>query len=133
MSMKKTRTPTVRLTLAELHKQGWLAEVVEKRLPRLNISKDLFGFLDILAIKDGCTLGVQVTSGSNVGSHVKKITSAPALGMVLKAGWRVELHGWRKVKLKRGGRKEVYRCRVIRIEIATPDATNVGGFGVVED
>ena len=128
-----TKTPATRLSLIELRKQGWLTQVVERWVPGANIRRDLFGFIDIIAIKGKCTLAIQTTSSSNVSKHMQKMLDSPALSQVIEAGWRVELHGWRKVKLKRGGAKSVYRCRVMRVEVAESDATNKGGIGFVED
>ena len=92
-------TPTQR-TLAELRKRGYLAEVVEKWNPYgrdgFGSRKDLFGFIEVLALRDDETLAVQTTSASNVSARVKKIADADALSAVRKAGWYVVVHGWRK-------------------------------------
>lgn len=58
--------------------------------------QDLFGILDIVALRDGVTLGVQATSGSNVSARIKKITASDALPWLRKAGWRIAVVGWRK-------------------------------------
>jgi hypothetical protein len=92
-------SPTAR-TLMLLRQEGYLAEVVEKWIPRANIRKDLFGFIDILAVApDGTVLAAQVTSGSNVSARLAKsrdvIVTHPQLR---KTGWRFEVHGWRKLK-----------------------------------
>lgn len=88
-------TPTQR-SLAHLRKLGYLAAVVEKRIPRVFITRDLFGFVDIVALADGVTLAVQTTSGSNVASRIKKIRASAEFQRVLAAGWRIVVHGWRK-------------------------------------
>jgi hypothetical protein len=96
-------TPTAR-SLAYLRKEGWRAHVVEQRLPHSNITRDLFGFIDILAIRDGEVLAVQTTSASNVASRLTKIESdelADALAEVRKAGWAIHVHGWKKPTTKR--------------------------------
>jgi hypothetical protein len=90
-------TPTAR-SLAHLRKQGCLAEVVEKRLPKVFITKDLFGFIDILAIQGGLTIAVQTTSGPHVADRIAKIRASEHLRTVLNAGWRIVVHGWRKSK-----------------------------------
>jgi hypothetical protein len=92
-------SPTQR-SLKHLREQGYRAEVVEKWIPGANIRKDLWGFVDIVALRDGETLGVQSTSGSNVAARVKKIAESEAVGDVRKAGWRIVCHGWRKVNGK---------------------------------
>lgn len=88
-------SPTQR-SLAYLREQGWLAEVVERWNPHARVRKDLWGFVDILALREGETLGVQATSGTNVAARIAKIASAEHVGAVRRAGWRIEVHGWRK-------------------------------------
>ena len=88
-------SPTTR-TLALLRKDGWTAAVVEKWNPHARIRQDLFGIIDVLAVRDGDTLGVQCTSASNVSSRVQKITDSDALPRLREAGWLVVVHGWRK-------------------------------------
>lgn len=87
--------PTQR-SLKLLRDRGYRCEVVEKWIPRVNIRKDLFGFLDVLAIKDGKVLGVQATSDSNVSARVHKIGEAEAVADVRACGWSLVVHGWRK-------------------------------------
>jgi predicted RecB family endonuclease len=88
-------SPTSR-TLDWLRKQGFLAAVVEKRVPFRNITQDLWGFVDILAVKDGETYGIQCTSGSNVASRVKKVAASEHLPRLREAEWVIWVIGWRK-------------------------------------
>ena len=88
-------TPTQR-SLKHLREDGWLAEVVERWIPQARKRKDLFGFVDIVALRDDTTLGVQVTSGSNVSARVHKIADSDLVGAVRCAGWAIHVHGWRK-------------------------------------
>lgn len=90
-------SPTQR-SLKHLREQGYRAEVVEKWIPGANLRKDLFGFVDIVAIRGAETLGVQSTSRSNVSARVQKIADSEAVGDVRKAGWRIVVHGWGKLK-----------------------------------
>jgi hypothetical protein len=87
-------TPTQR-SLAHLREQGYLVAIVEHWNPHARIRQDLFGWIDLLAIRDGETLAVQTTA-SAVAARVKKITEAASLPVVRKAGWRILVHGWRK-------------------------------------
>lgn len=87
------RSPTAR-SLDHLRDLGYVAAVVEQHVTR-TITRDLFGFVDIIAVKPGETLAVQTTSASNVSSRVRKIADAEHLGAVREAGWRIEVHGWR--------------------------------------
>jgi hypothetical protein len=87
-------SPTAR-SLEHLRKQGYTAEVVERWIPGANIRKDLYGFIDILAINDTEVLGVQTTSGDHVAERVAKIAEHDNYAKVCKH-IRVLVHGWRK-------------------------------------
>jgi hypothetical protein len=87
-------TPTQR-SLAYLRDEGYLVAIVEHWNPFARIRQDLFGFIDLLAIRRDETLAVQVTA-SGVSSRVKKIEASPHLGRVREAGWKIFVHGWRK-------------------------------------
>jgi hypothetical protein len=89
-------TPTQR-TLKLLREDGWLAEVVERWVPGANIRKDLFGWVDIVALRDGETLAVQCTSYTNISARVKKIADSETVAQVRKSGWLIWVIGWRKV------------------------------------
>jgi len=88
-------SPTQR-SLKHLRAAGYVAEVVEKRVPKVHITRDLFGFVDVLALRDGEVVAVQATSGSNVSARVRKIAEAEYVAEVRRAGWRILVHGWRK-------------------------------------
>jgi hypothetical protein len=87
-------TPTQR-SLAYLRDEGYLVAIVEHWNPFARIRQDLFGFIDLLAIRRDETLAVQVTA-SGVSSRVKKIEASPHLSRVREAGWKIFVHGWRK-------------------------------------
>lgn len=88
-----SKSPTER-TLAWLRKDGYLAEVVEHRVPHVNVSRDLFGFVDILALKGNVTIAIQATSASNVAPRCRKVMASPHLAAVRMAGWNVWVLGW---------------------------------------
>ena len=90
-------SPT-QLTLRELKEQGYLAAVVEKWNPHARIRQDLFGFIDVLAVKEGETLAIQATTDTNVPARVRKIADHENVPGVRKADWRIEVWGWKKVK-----------------------------------
>lgn len=97
-------SPTQR-TLAELRKQGFTAYVVEKWNPHAKIRQDLFGFIDILAMKP-CEplLAVQATSTGNISARIQKIADT-SLGLDwISTGNRLEVWGWAK-RGARGKRK----------------------------
>lgn len=99
-------SPTAR-TLDALRKDGWLAWVVEKWIPRARQRSDLFGFIDILALRNGEVLAVQATSRSNVSSRVHKIADHANVAAVRAAGWRIEVWGWGKMANGRWQRRVV--------------------------
>ena len=90
-------SPTQR-SLAYLRKLGYTVAIVEYYNFFTKRRHDLFQFADLLAIRENEVLLVQVTSGSNVSARIKKIADNEHIGAVRKAGMRVEIHGWRKLK-----------------------------------
>lgn len=99
-------TPTQR-SLALLRGQGYRVAIVEHWNPHARIRQDLFGIVDLLAIRDGQTLAVQTTSGSNVAARVKKIAEAEATPDMRRAGWSIIVHGWRKAATGKWTLREV--------------------------
>ena len=91
-------SPTQR-TLQHLRDAGFpLVQVVERWNPHARVRQDLFGIVDVLAVSDTEIVAVQATSGSNVSKRVAKLTESPALPILRKAGIRILVHGWRKLK-----------------------------------
>lgn len=85
-------------SIAYLKSQGYLVSIVEKWNPHAKIRQDLFGFIDLLAIKHGETLAVQTTTASNFAARKTKILSHENLPIVSASGWQIRLHGWKKTK-----------------------------------
>jgi hypothetical protein len=100
-------SPTQR-SLALLRSEGWTAQVVEQTIrgPGITFKRDLWGIGDILCLRDGETLLVQTTSGSHFTDRLAKIGDCEHLPEIRKAGWRIELHGWRKLKGRWACRRE---------------------------
>lgn len=90
-------SPTER-TLKYLRFLGYTAVVTERWNPFAKIRQDLFGIVDVLAVRKGETLAVQCTSDANVSSRVNKIVDHESTPKLLEAGWRIEVHGWTKGK-----------------------------------
>lgn len=83
---------------------------------------DLFGFIDILVMKfdgKGYTglLGIQATSGDNVGARVAKIKGEcdEAAKAWLQCGGEIEVWGWTKYKTKVEGDRRSWRERIVPI------------------
>jgi hypothetical protein len=93
-------TPTA-LSLRHLRGEGWTVDVCERWVPAGvgQVRKDLFGMLDLVALRDTVTMGVQTTSHGNALSRHKKIVDdehAERLAALHAANWIVVVHGWRK-------------------------------------
>jgi hypothetical protein len=99
------KSPTSR-SLEKLRQDGYLCQIVEKWNPHARIRQDLFGIGDILAIRDTETLLVQTTSRGNVAARVRKISESEALPVILRANWRIVVHGWGKLK-------EGWVCKIV--------------------
>ncbi len=98
-------SPTQR-SLKELRKRGYMVAITEKWNPFAKIRQDLFGFIDLLAIRGNEVLAVQTTSGTNVAARVAKIVSLQAARLWLESPNRkIVVHGWAK-RGPRGKRKE---------------------------
>lgn len=105
-------TPTAR-TLAKLRADGYITEVVERWNAYTRTRHDLFNIIDVLAVRGSETLGIQCTSGSCVAARVRKLAESAALPLLLAAGWNVQVWGWRKLKVRRGGKSTHWDCRII--------------------
>lgn len=90
------------LSLRHLRDEGWMVDVCERWVPSgmgQQVRKDLFGMIDLVAVREGETMGVQTTSASNASSRVAKMSDAehaPMRAALHAAGWALVVHGWRK-------------------------------------
>jgi hypothetical protein len=101
------------MTLKKLRNDGWLCAIVEKTIPHCFIKKDLFGFIDILAIKEKEVLAIQTTCGggsgrSNLLARIRKIEENDNYKMIKNLGWQIIVHGWKKEEKK-------WICEVIKL------------------
>ena len=91
-------SPTQR-SLKKLRAEGYFVAIVEHWNPHAFIRQDLFGFIDLLAIRGNETLGVQTTSGAHTANRKAKILTRPMAKEWLRSPTRrVVVHGWRKLK-----------------------------------
>ena len=88
-------SPTQR-SLAFLRGRGYRVAICEHWNHYAQKRQDLWGIIDLLAIKPGEVLGVQVTSYSNVSKHLTKIAESEAAPDIRAAGIKIEVHGWHK-------------------------------------
>lgn len=120
--MATSRASHMQRTLEALRDAGYVADKTEQWIqyastdPRRRIRpgerKDLFGWIDAIALRPGEILAVQVC-GSDVSAHIKKIKDKreEAFMSWLAAGGKAEIWGWRKVKKARGGKAMVWKPR----------------------
>ncbi len=98
------------LTLRKWRKAGYRAAVVEKWNGHTKTRHDLFGFIDVLAVGHGKTIGIQSTSRGNVSSRMRKIEAleaeSRAVTPLLAAGWEIYIEGWSKQGHRWGDRVE---------------------------
>ena len=99
---KKTVSPTAR-TLNECRRRGWHAGVVERWLPNPvhpggGTRRDLFGFIDVVALTGTHILGIQCCALSGHAAHVKKITvdRVEDAKVWLAHGGLIEIWAWYK-------------------------------------
>jgi len=83
---------------AHLRDLGYMVATVEHYNSFTRRKHDLWGCIDLLAIGNGETVAVQVTSKSNLSARKHKIEEAEAYPEMIRSGWRIVLHGWWKEK-----------------------------------
>ena len=105
-------------TLEYIRGNGWDADVVERFNPyagKFGQRKDMFGFADIVAMGEGSLYAIQ-SCGQSFSEHNRKITQdeyvAPKALKWIESGGRLLLVGWRKVKIKRGGKAMRWEPRI---------------------
>lgn len=115
---RKNKTSPTQRTLKYLRKNGCqLVAITEHWNAWAGIRQDLFGIIDVLAIKDKTVIAVQTTS-TGVSGRIDKIVEATfknpetkethrVLPALLGAGIKVYVHGWRKNSLGKWILREV--------------------------
>ena len=83
-------------TIALLEERGYQCDTVESFNSFTKRKKDLFGIFDILAVGNGETVAVQLTSKSNMSTRIKKISESDKLPEILRSKWRILVIGWYK-------------------------------------
>ena len=100
-------TPTQR-SLDKLRKEGYLVAITEHWNPHAGIRQDMWGFCDLLAIRENEILAVQTTSISNMNARVEKILKHKNYLPVKKAGIRILVQCFGK---KTVNKKIVWECK----------------------
>lgn len=107
-------SPTQR-TKAKLKADGWpLIAVVERWNQWAKVRQDLFGMIDVLAVRQNEVLGVQCTTGSNASDRVAKLLANAAHSVwCASPSRRLEVWAWRKVGPR--GKRKTWECRIIPV------------------
>ena len=110
-------SPTSR-SLQELKKRGYHAQVVERFNSFIKIRVDLFGCIDIVAVKgnENGVFAIQATSTDNTSKRIKKSIAIPALRAWLLAGNRFSVWGWAKRGEK--GKRKLWELKEIPITLS---------------
>lgn len=95
---KARRKPTnlLRLTKQWLLQRGAVFEDMERRIPGTWITKDGFGFIDLVAIINGSTFGLQVCRSSDAANRIQKILTHENFPKVARA-WTIVVIAWREI------------------------------------
>lgn len=106
-------SPTAR-TLNHLRELDYTCQVVERWNQFAHKKQDLFGFIDIVAIKKYETgvLGIQCTTTSHQANRRQKILDSDISKIWLLSDNTLEVWGWKKVK---------NRWQVVRTKITLED------------
>lgn len=94
-----------------LESEGWTVGTVEQRIPHTFITRDLYGFADLVAMSPtrGIML-VQATGGGNMAARVDKVRAEARHAIWLASGGRIQVHCW----VKRANKKQ-RECRILEI------------------
>ncbi len=94
---KKKKADYNERTRKTLIRLGYFPVRVDYYDALLGLQHDLMGIFDYLALGDGETVAVQVTSAANMSARKKKIEESPNYAHAVKAGWRVLILGYKKL------------------------------------
>jgi len=122
MGKVKGLSPTQR-TLRALRQQGRICDIAEKfNIHARPFGKrfDLFGFIDVVVLDPQRGIGGIQSTGQAFKQHIDKLLDGDCTELViewLKSGGFVEAWGWRKIKLRRGGKALRWRPRIKQITL----------------
>lgn len=115
-------SPTQR-SLKLMRDRGYLVAITEKYNPFAKIRQDLFGFIDMLAIKGDETIAIQTTDGTSVSKRINKIQTLESARLWLESSNRsIVVHGWRKVGPR--GKRKTWECREVKVYDTRTDQTS---------
>ncbi len=90
-------------TMKMLRDLGYEVQKVEHYHFYSKMTTDLFGVIDLIAMKPGILIGVQSTSYNQRTPHIQKILAEPRALTWVQTGCWLWMVSWKKEKMKRGG------------------------------
>ncbi len=114
-------SPTQR-TIRALREQGGKCAVVEHfniHVGDHGVRQDLFGIIDILVLDPSGIIGIQCC-GADFRKHIEKLTierAQDSIDWLSTPGTKLQIWGWRKVKLNRGGKAIRWSPRIQEIKL----------------
>ncbi len=123
----------VQRTIAYYKKQGIRCEVVERWINRPGVPgggfrKDLMNIIDVLALGSEKIIGIQCCAGSGNAEHIRKLMEDErenTLDWVSKPYTRLEIHAWRQLLVKRGGKRKKWEPLITVIDESDLDDLEV--------
>jgi Holliday junction resolvase-like predicted endonuclease len=89
-------TSPTQLSLKHFRKQGYECQVVEHWNQWARVRQDLFGVIDIVAMRNGELAGVQTTSQTNHSARRNKILDSDLAKIWIQSGAKLFLQSWKK-------------------------------------
>jgi hypothetical protein len=109
------KASTTQLSLDYLRDLGYVVDVVERWVPGTaggpRVRRDLFGILDLVAVRSSETMGVQTTTKGELSKRARKIADSDHIGALREAGWTLHVHGW----WQPNGPRTRYVCEVLDV------------------
>lgn len=85
---------------------GYQVAIVERWNKFAKVRQDLYGFIDLLCLKEGNVLiAIQTTTTGHMNDRIRKIKTLPASWKWITSGNRLEVWGW-ALRGKKGKRKK---------------------------
>jgi len=112
-------SPTQR-TKAKLKAEGVTCQIVERWNAYAKVRVDLFGCIDIIAIRAGKILGIQCTDGTSHSKREEKARLEPRIREWVAAGAGFEVWSWRRLAARRPDRSIIGKRKVWTLRVSSP-------------
>ena len=110
-----------------LKADGWLVARTEQWVPAAGggFRRDLWGWMDLMAIRNGSCVGIQACAMTDRAKHFRKMEESPRIIEAISQwvrcpGHRAEMWSFRMVKVKRGGKAQVWSHEVDDLKSILP-------------